>query len=336
MFKRYLLLAGLVVISIVLYMLVWIASQYDVIMFNLNDPDRAPLFWGVVQNILTRRSVQVLALAIAAILIAMTTLNFQTLTDNRILTPSLLGFDSIYVVIQTTLIFFFSMTSSWVMNSVLNFILSVVVMSGMTILLYMIVLRKHKNNILLLLLIGMIISTLAVNYASFLQILMDPTEFQTVASLTAVSVVNIETSLTLLSLPVVLLIIVLFYRKHRTYDVMALGEDYARNLGVMYHKETYVSLILISIATAITTALVGPLSFLGLIAVNISREMFKKHQHRTLFICSSLIAMTLLIFGQSVIELIGFQTTVTTFISLFGGIYVIYLIVKEHKYDSVK
>ena len=330
MLRKYRFWTMIVILSILLYLSVWMVSQFDVIMFSLNDPDRAPLFIDVMLNIFQRRLVQVIALMIAAVLIALSTTVFQTLTQNRIVTPSLLGFDSIFVVTQTTLVYFMSM-SRFVVDPILNFMVTVVLMVGLTLLMYQTVLKRHKNNILLLLLIGMVIATLASNYASFLQILMNPTEFQTIMSLTSVSVVNIHTTLTFIVLPVAILVSAYFLSKSRVYDVIALGQPHAMNLGIPYQKQTYTDLIFISIAIAITTALVGPLSFLGLIAVNIAKELYNKYHHQAIFILSSFISIIVLILGQTIVELLGFRTVVTTFISLFGGIYMIYLIIKEHK-----
>lgn len=337
--KKITILAIISLLGILMYLFIWIVSQYKLVMLNLSDPARQSQFIKTSLVIIKNRGVQVIALLIASILISMSTLTFQTLTANKIVTPSLLGLDAIYVVIQTTLVFVITYFQKFINNplmnllsdSMFNFILSVVVMSGFTILLYTFMLKKHKKNLLLLLLVGMVISTLAANYSTFLQILMDPEAFQTVASLTSVSVVNIDVSLTFISLPLTVLLFILFYKKSNTYDVMSLGENHAKNLGVKYNDETYKSLILISVAISITTALVGPLSFLGLIAVNLSREAFKKYQHKIIFITSILISMIFLIFGQAVIELTGYKTTVTTIINLMGGLYMIKLIMKEHK-----
>ncbi|WP_162163878.1 iron chelate uptake ABC transporter family permease subunit [Acholeplasma hippikon] len=329
--KKYWILGIIATVGIILYMLAWIASQFNLIIFNLSDPARAPYFWKNVLDILSRRGIQVTALIIASVLISMSTLTFQTLTSNRIVTPSLLGLDAIYVVIQTTIVFFVSYLGGLISNAPLNFLFSVVVMSGSTILLYTFFMKKHKKNLLLLLLVGMVISTLASNYSTFLQILMDPDAFQTVAQLTSVSIVSIETSLVFVALPIAIVIGYFFFKKSSVYDVMSLGEFQAKNLGINYQNETYKTLILISLAISITTALVGPLAFLGLISVNAAKEMFKKYQHKTLFITSCLISLICLVLGQAIIELTGYKTTVTTVINLIGGIYMINLIVKEHK-----
>lgn len=329
--KKILIWSLLSVLSILIYLTVWMISQYDTIIFNLNDPDRSRRFITAMLQIFERRTFQVIALILSSVLIVYSTLSFQTLTNNRIITPSLLGFDSIYVVVQTTIVYFFSSVSIWILDPILNFIISVTFMTGITILMFRTVLKKNKNNILLLLLIGMVISTLASNYAQFLQILMDPNEFQTISQLTSVSVVNINHPLTIITLPFAIFIVVYFLFKTKVLDVMSLGESHAKNLGVDYPKESMIQLIMISISISLVTALVGPLSFLGLIAVNIAKELYKKYHHLEILILGSLVAIVILVFGQSVVELLGFQTTVSTFMNLAGGIYMIYLIVKEHQ-----
>lgn len=329
--KHYVLLIALAVLSVLFYVFSYFISKYDLVIFALNDPDRAPNFIRNMLIILSNRSIRVIAIIISCLLISSSTLVFQTLTSNKIVTPSLLGLDSIYVMVQTTIVFFANIFGFLIFNSQVNFLVSVVCMSGLTILLYTLMLKKHKKNLLLILLVGMVISTLASNYSTFLQILMDPDAFQTVASLTSVSIVNIDVSITFVTLPIALVIFILFMRKSRVYDVMSLGEIHAKNLGIKYEEETYISLILVSVAVAISTALVGPLSFLGLISVNAAREIYKKYQHKIVFTISSLIAIIFIVLGQTVIELLGSRTTVTTFINFIGGIYMIRLIIKEHK-----
>jgi iron complex transport system permease protein len=329
--KKITLLGVLLLLSIIIYLFTFVASQWELIMFNLSRPERMNQLFLVFENILNRRFFQVIALMIVAILVAVTTVSFQTITGSRILTPAVIGFDSMFVMIQTTLVFFFGTIPMLYQHPWINFIISFILMSGLSILLYMSVLRKNKNNIILLLLIGMVVTTLASNYVNLLQVLMNPETFQTVQSLTSVSVVNIDVSLIWIVIPILAVVLFVLIRKNKVYDVMLLGEDMSKNLGVDYHKETYINLIMISLAVSAATALVGPLSFLGLLAVNLSIEMFKEFKHKTLFLASSLLAAIFLIFGQSIIELIGFKTTVTTLIQLIGGIYIITLIVKEHR-----
>jgi len=329
--KKITILILILVLSMFAYLSVFLVSTWESLMYNLSRPDRQHLVWSGILNILGNRSVQLVALIMVSMLTASTTLTFQTLTKSRILTPAVIGFDSIFIMIQTTLVFFFSSVPNLYLDPILNFIISFLIMTSLSIFIYLSVLRKHRNNIVFLLLLGLIISTLASNYVNLLQVLMEPETFQTVQALTTVSVVNIEVSLVWLSIPLAILIMFFLFKKNHVYDVMLLGDEVSKNLGIDYNKESIKNLVLISLAVSLTTALVGPLSFLGLIAVNISIELFKDYKHKNLYIFGSLLAAIVLIFGQSIIELTGFHSTVTTLISFGGGVYMMILILKENR-----
>ena len=52
-----------------------------------------------------RKSVELIGIVVSAVLISVSSLLFQTLTKNRILTPALIGFDAVFVMIQTFIVF---------------------------------------------------------------------------------------------------------------------------------------------------------------------------------------------------------------------------------------
>jgi len=315
-------------ISIISYLCFWMLTT-EYILFP-DDPTQSAYMKQAIIKIISRKSIQVLAMVIAAVLIATTSLVFQTLTHNRILTPSLIGFDAIFVLTQTAIVFFLSDKSIFYSNPYLNFIITALLMLVVSLIMYRLILRKNKNNMIFLLLFGMILSTFSKNFSSFLQTVMDPNQFQSVAIHTEVTISHMNTSIILLVVPLMMMLIFLFIREFKYFDVMSLGETQAINLGVNYHKKMNLSLVYIAIAMSISTALIGPISFLGLIAVNASREILKSYKHLELMFLSSFIAIILLVLGQTIIVEMGYMTTVTVFISLFGGIYMIYLVLKEN------
>lgn len=305
-------------ISIVAYLFFWLFTQsYGNISIN------------AILKIAQRRSYYLIAMIVSSSLIAFASLSFQTLTQNRILTPSVLGFDSIFNATQTIILFIFGSKSILLSNSYINFSITSFVMIIISFVVYAYLLKKYSKHIAFLLLFGLVISTLLRSSSSFFQILMNPDEFQSLVSLTTVSITNIDTKLILWTLPFMIIIIYLFYRKSSQYDVMALGRDSALSLGLDYDKTQRSTLIYLSSAIAISTALIGPMTFLGLIAVNSAREFLKTYKHTQLFITSSLISIVLLVFGQLIIEQIGFITSVTVLLNLVGGVYLITLILKE-------
>lgn len=327
--KKYLGLAILAILSIITFMLVWIFKYRNLIDFN--NIDKELLF--VLLKISRRRFIQMSAIIISIVLISISSLSFQTITNNRILTPSVLGFDSIFIITQTLIVAFLGTKSILYTNDTLNFVLTTSVMILVVLVMLTSLLRKNKNNIILLLLLGLVVTSLASSMSNFIQVLMNPEDFQQVISMTNVSINAINEKLVLPSLVATIILVFLFFKERNNYDVMALGEDVAKNLGVNYNKKTNKTLILVTISTAIATALVGPLAFLGLIVVNLARELSKSNKHRTLMVVSSLLAVILMLGGHVILEIINLKTPVTIIVNLIGGAYMIYLLVKVNIHD---
>ena len=312
------ILIVLSILSIIAYLFFWLLTQsYGAISLN------------AILRITQRRSLHLIAMIVSSTLIAFASLSFQTLTQNRILTPSVLGFDSLFSATQTFVLFIFGANSILLSNPVVNFGLTSTIMILVSLILYGYLLKKYSRQIAFLLLFGLVISTLLRSSSSFIQILLNPDEFQSLVALTTVSISNIVANLILWIIPFMIILIILFYRKSSQYDVMALGRDSALSLGLDYDRTQRTTLITLTAAMAISTALVGPMTFLGLIAVNSARELLKTYKHTQLFVTSSLLSIVMLVLGQLIIEQIGFITSVTVLLNLVGGIYLIYLILKE-------
>ena len=73
---------------------------------------------------LPRRVIKIIAIIVVGCAIAFSTVIFQTVTNNKILTPSILGLDSMYMLIQTGVIFLFGSTHIMIVNKNLNFLIT--------------------------------------------------------------------------------------------------------------------------------------------------------------------------------------------------------------------
>lgn len=287
---------------------------------------------GNVGYILPKRIIKVVAIIITGSAIAFSTNIFMTITNNRILTPSVMGLDSLYLLIQTLMIFLFGSSSLVMMNSNINYLVSIAVMVFFSLLLFRLLFKGEGNNIYFLLLVGMIAGTFFSSFTSFMQVLIDPNEFMLVQDKMFASINNVNTSLVYLSIILMILITLYFFRIYKYLDVLALGKDQATNLGVPYDYAVKRLLIIVAVLISIATALVGPITFLGLIVVNISYEFLKTYKHAYTILGSVLISIIALIGGQFLVERIfEFQTTVSVIINFVGGIYFIYLLLKENK-----
>ncbi|MDF2678454.1 MAG: transporter, iron chelate uptake transporter (FeCT) family, permease protein [Bacillota bacterium] len=280
---------------------------------------------------LSKRIPKVLAIIITGVSIAFSSTIFQTVTNNRILTPSVLGLDSLYLLVQTIVIFTLGSSSQFVGDKNINFIVSVSLMLVFSGILFKFLFNKEKNNIMTILLVGMIFGTLFQSLSSFMQMVIDPNEFLHVQDKMFASFNNINTKILTLSSIIIMLIILYTFKYYSILDVISLGKEHSINLGVNHNKVVKIMLFLISVLVSISTALVGPITFLGLLAVNLSREMLKTYEHKILFVSSSLISVISLVGGQLFVErVLNFGTPISVIINFIGGIYFVYLLLKEN------
>ncbi|RKQ33180.1 iron chelate uptake ABC transporter family permease subunit [Oceanobacillus halophilus] len=287
---------------------------------------------GNIGYILPRRIIKVVAIIITGGAIAFATTIFMTITNNRILTPSILGLDSLYLLLQTFIIFIFGSNSIVMMQSSINYFISIFFMIIFSLLLYHFLFKGEKNNIYFLLLIGMILGTFFNSFTDFMQVLIDPNEFMVAQDAMFASINNVNTDLVWISVVLVILVMLYFLRFYKYLDVLSLGKDQAVNLGVPYDHVVQRLLIIVAILTSISTALIGPITFLGLLVVNVAYEMMKTYRHLYIILGSVFISIIALLGGQFVVEKIfTFNTTLSVIINFIGGVYFIYLLLKENK-----
>ncbi|WP_409302584.1 iron chelate uptake ABC transporter family permease subunit [Peribacillus sp. SCS-155] len=286
-------------------------------------------YWDYV---LPKRGIKIAAVVLTAAAIGFSTIVFQTITNNRILTPSIIGLDSLYMLIQTALIFVFGSGSQSVMNNNLNFVISVGLMVLFAALLYKFLFKRESQNIYFLLLIGLIMGTMFQSFSSFMQVIIDPNEFQIIQDRMFASFNNINTDLLGISVFIIAAVFIYFFREIKYLDVLSLGREQAINLGVDYDHVVKRLLILVAILVSVATALVGPITFLGLLVVNVSYQFFKTYRHAYLAAGSVLISIIALIGGLLIVERVfTFSTTLSVIVNFIGGVYFIYLLLKENK-----
>ena len=279
-----------------------------------------------------RRLVHIGAIVITGVAIAYATVMFQTVTHNRILTPSMIGVYSMYEVVQTVIYFFAGSASILVVNRYLNFGISLLFMILFALLLFRFLFRADKHPIFLLLLAGMILGTLLGSMVDFLQVIIDPVEYESLQVRLFASFTNVKSELLYLSAGILIAAFIYGSIILKDLDVMSLGRANAINLGVNYDQRVLNVLILSSILLATSTALVGPITFLGLIVANLSYQFFQTYRHSILITGAALFSIIALVGGQFLVQhVFALQTTISVLINLIGGMYFIYLILKESR-----
>lgn len=287
---------------------------------------------GSYDYALPRRAIKVLAMVLTGVAVAYSTVIFQTITHNRILTPSIMGLDSLYLLLQTTLIFFLGSGHAAIINKQVNFLLSIGAMIVFALLLYRFLFKGGKRPIYFLLLVGIIVGTFFGSISTFLQVLIDPNEFLRVQDKMFASFNNVSSDLVWLAFGMIIVVVLIGSRSFSDLDVLSLGRETAINLGVSYDKIVKQMLILSSVLIAISTALVGPITFFGLIVANLSYQFFATYKHGTLIVGASIMSVIALVGGQWIVERVfTFSTTLSVIINFVGGVYFIYLLLKESR-----
>lgn len=301
-------------------------ASYGLLVYNNPVPMDSPSFLPVVR----RRMYALVAMVIAAVCQSLSTVAFQSITNNKIITPSLLGFEAIYSTIQTSTIFFFGATALIKFNGIEAFLFQVAVMVVVCLILYGGLLSGKYGNLQLMLLIGVIMGTGLKSLSSFMRRLLAPSEFDILQARMFGSVNNAEAEYFPIAIPIVIVAAILLLAYSKKLNVMSLGRDSATSLGVNHRRNVICALILISILMSISTALVGSLTFYGFLVATPSYQAAPTYDHRYIFPMSLAIGF-LVITGAYffMYHIFNAQGVVSVIIELFGGITFLVVILKK-------
>lgn len=285
--------------------------------------DKPKLF----QYILSLRVPTLLVMMIASFAIGSASIIFQSIINNRIVTPCLLGMNSMYTLVHTAVVFAAGSGSVLATNSNLSFAVDLVVMSVTATFIYSYMFRKTGNNVLYVLLIGTVLSSFFGSIQSTMIRVMDPNEYDALLTSLVADFNNVQVKVIAFSVILLVTLTIFLWKDLQLLDVITLGKAQAINLGVDYDGTIRRLLLGVVLCIAIATAMVGPVSFLGLIIANLSRQLFKTHKHSYLIGGSVLIGMIAMIVGQTISQHIySYAVPISTLITIGGGIYFLYLL----------
>lgn len=262
--------------------------------------------------------------------IAASVVIFQAITTNRLLTPSIMGLDAVYMFVKVLIVFVFGVQSVFVTNLYISFLISLIVMIGFSLLLFQGIFRIGNVSVYLILLVGIILGTFFRSITGFLELIINPEDFLAVQSAMFANFDASNTKLVTLCGVILIIFIMITVYAIPYLDVLLLGRDQAINLGISYQTLTRILLILVAILVSISTALVGPITFLGLLTVNLAHELMKTYQHKYILPATICISWISLFLAQAIVENFFEATTqVSIIIDLVGGSYFIYLLIKS-------
>lgn len=286
------------------------------------------LFWYSMKI----RIPKLLVMLITAFSIGGASIVFQSIINNTIVTPCLLGMNSLYTLIHTLVYFFGGASSLLAVNANAAFVTDILLMGVTATFIYSYLFQKTNHNVLYVLLIGTVLTSFFSSIQTTLTRMMDPNEYDTLLSVLVASFSNINSEIIVISVIVLALLIFVLRKDLALLDVLTLGKDQAINLGVDYDKSIRRLLLGVAVCISVATAMVGPVSFLGLIIANLSRQLLKTYRHTQLVIGAALFGMIVLIGGQCIVERIFvYSVPISVFISVGGGIYFLYLLLRNKR-----
>ena len=273
------------------------------------------------------RTPKLIVMILTAFAIGGASIVFQSVINNRIVTPCLLGMNSLYTLIHTAVVFFAGSSSILAANANLSFAADLIIMGVTATLIYSYFFKKTKHNVLYVLLIGTVLTSLFSSIQTTLTRVMDPNEYDNLLNTLVASFSNINTEIIIFSVIVLGVAIAFLGKDLSVLNVLTLGKNQAINLGVNYDRSVRRLLLGVTLFIAVATAMVGPISFLGLILANLSRQLLKTYKHSFLMLGSALFGIIVLVGGQLIVEQVfTYSVPISVFITVGGGIYFLYLL----------
>lgn len=303
--------------------LLFLASVIAIVFFMTIDAN------GKWDFVIPFRGRKVLAMVLTGVAIAASTVMFQTITANKILTPSIMGFDSLYMLIKTVTVFLIGGTAMQRSDERMSFLIEVFAMCIFASALYWWLFVQSRRSLHLLVLVGIIFGILFRSVTNMLQRMIDPTDFAVLQDAGFASFNSVNPALLGLSSGIIIAICGLIVWKHRVLDALILGRETAINIGVDYQREIMIVLAMVTVLVSVSTALVGPITFFGLLVAHLAYETIGSIQHRYTIPAAGLFAVIFLVVGQLVLERVfSFNTSLSIMIEFLGGLLFIFLLLR--------
>lgn len=317
--KYFLILSFLIILTLV--------NIYGLLTYNNPVPIDSPSFLPVVK----RRQNAIVAMLIAATCQALATLVFQTVTNNRIITPSLLGFEAIYSTVNTATMYFLGINTFIALSGRTYYLSQVAIMVIISLILFSTLLSKGRN-VDFLLLVGIIMGQGLRSMSAFMRRLLSPSEFDVLQVKLFASVNNSDKSYFLISIILVGLVGAIIFSQSHKLNVINLGAGVSKNLGLDYKRSIIFALIEVSILMSVSTALIGPMNFFGFLTVSLTYEFAKTYDHKYLFLMALFLAYFILTSSYFVMNhIFNANGVVSILIELVGGLYFIYMVFRKEK-----
>lgn len=279
--------------------------------------------------LIPKRLARLAAMFIGGVCVACSSIVFQTITGNRILTPAVMGYEAVYLLWQALLVLAMGTYSLVALSSSGNFALSVLLLLGYSWTIHRWLFRDNSNNVYVLLLVGLVLTMVINTLTQFVQLRVSPGEFSVLLGFSQASFNRAQPEQLLYSAAAVIGVLLIGRQALPALDVLSLGRDQATSLGVDYAREVRLYLALIATLVAVSTSLLGPTAFMGIFVANATYALARTFRHRITLPMGSAIAIAIFISAQLLVEhLFNYKTTVGILVNLLCGGYFLVLMVR--------
>jgi len=258
------------------------------------------------------------------------TVVFHTVTHNRILTPSIMGFDSIYTLMQTVLVSVFGGLFLVNADGVPMLLGQTAAMVLFATVLYRWLFSGKFGSLYILLLVGVVFGMAFDSISIFLQRLLNPTDYDMLSVELMGRMSSVDAAYLPWAFGVCAVVGWILWNRRFRLDVLLLGRDAAQGLGINHKRELTAMLIVIAVMVAFSTALAGPMTFFGFIVATLAYQLAGTHEHRYVMPMAFLLGLFTLVAGQFVLQHVfyasGFLTVIIEFVG--GALFLLILLRK--------
>ncbi|UXM95866.1 iron chelate uptake ABC transporter family permease subunit [Bartonella sp. HY329] len=306
----------------VIALLAFIAILFSVLFMSWN-------LLGSVSYALSLRSKALASLILVGYAIAISTILFQTVTNNRILTPSIMGFDQLYLLVQTIVVYIFGISGITLVSGLLGFIIQTLILIIFATSLFRWLFVNANRSLFLVLLVGIVLGVFFRSLNVFLLRKIDPDSFVGLQERFFANFNSVNPDALLPAFCIILVVSIFVFAKRNCLDTLALGREISVNLGINYKKNVTLILLLITILVSVSTALVGPVLFFGILVASLAYQLAGSYRHVIILPVAALLAIIFLVGGQFImIHIFNLGVPLAVIINFIGGITVIGLLLK--------
>ncbi|HBP4890021.1 TPA: iron chelate uptake ABC transporter family permease subunit [Pseudomonas aeruginosa] len=281
------------------------------------------------EYVIPKRVNRLAAIVIGGVCVAVSSILFQTIAGNRILTPAVMGYEAVYLLLQSLLTLVLGGHGLIAIGRNESFFLSIILMLAYSWAVHRYFFKDGRRNVYFLLLLGLVLTMLFGTMIQFIQLKISPGDFGIVQGFIYASFNRAQPEQLAYAALLVVAIAIVLAKTLPSLDVLALGREQSLSLGLDYKRSVRLYLSLIAALVAVSTSLIGPTAFMGIFVANITYSMTKSTWHRLTLPTGCAVAVGIFIVAQLLVEhVFNYTTTVSILVNLVCGAYFLMLMVR--------